>query len=164
MSGGGRQGATAASDWARTPSAMFAAALLGTASLCTLGIALSREVQRDATTVETIALSGSPAATSPAGSGPRESVSASRPSAVRLINVNIADLGELDLLPGIGPALGQRIIEYRRAHGPFESIDALERVSGIGPRTLDKLRPLVTLGEESPLPADASAQAYTTDN
>ena len=44
----------------------------------------------------------------------------------------------------VGPAMAARIIEYRTANGPFRSIDDLDNVKGIGPRTLDKLRPMVT--------------------
>jgi competence protein ComEA len=60
-----------------------------------------------------------------------------------LVNVNTASLAELETLPGIGPALGQRIIEDREANGPYESVDQLTRVRGIGPTVLEKLRPLV---------------------
>lgn len=70
-----------------------------------------------------------------------------KPSAVRLIDMNTAPLSELDLLPGIGPALGQRIIDHRDEHGPFNRIEDITQVSGIGPRTLDKMRTLITLGE-----------------
>lgn len=57
-------------------------------------------------------------------------------SASRLIDVNRATSGELELLPGIGPGLAARIIEDRTARGAFGSIADLERVRGIGPRTV----------------------------
>lgn len=48
------------------------------------------------------------------------------------ININRATAGELDSLPGIGPVLASRIIDYRKANGPFLSIEDLQKVSGIG--------------------------------
>jgi competence protein ComEA len=59
------------------------------------------------------------------------------------ININTASLSDLDLLPGIGPAKGQAIIDYRRQQGPFRTIEELENVSGIGPKTMEQLRGLV---------------------
>lgn len=137
-------------DWARTPSAMFAAGVLGVASLGALSLAVSRDLQRQPQhpALQQPESASSQQLTNSVAREPR------RASAVRLINVNSADLGELDLLPGIGPALGQRIIDYRSEHGHFASVDDLTRVSGIGPRTLDRLRPLVTLGD----------RVYTSDN
>lgn len=61
------------------------------------------------------------------------------------LNVNKATQAELELLPGIGPAMAKRIIEFRSAHGSFKRIEDLDKVKGIGPKTLDKLRPLVTI-------------------
>jgi competence protein ComEA len=48
------------------------------------------------------------------------------------ININRATAGELDALPGIGPVIASRIIEYRKTNGPFASVDDLQKVSGIG--------------------------------
>lgn len=69
------------------------------------------------------------------------------PNAPRLININTATQEELETLPRIGPALAQRIIEYREANGPFQTIEALDNVSGIGESTLEQLRPLITVTE-----------------
>ncbi len=70
-------------------------------------------------------------------------------NASRLIDLNDASAADLGLLPGIGPTLGQRIIEYRGMHGPFGSVDDLVRVPGIGAVTLDAVRPYVRAGDVS---------------
>ncbi|HWB36562.1 MAG TPA: ComEA family DNA-binding protein [Rugosimonospora sp.] len=61
------------------------------------------------------------------------------------VNINSATLAELDTLPGIGPALAQRIIDYRTAHGPFHSIDDLRKVSGIGDAKFADIKDRVTV-------------------
>jgi competence protein ComEA len=61
------------------------------------------------------------------------------------VNLNTATLDQLETLPGIGPALGQRIIDYREEHGPFRSVDDLLNVSGIGEKRLEDLRSGVTV-------------------
>ena len=61
------------------------------------------------------------------------------------LNLNTATPAELEALPGIGPALAKRIVEYREAHGPFATVDDLLAVSGIGPAKLAQLRPYVTV-------------------
>ncbi len=63
-----------------------------------------------------------------------------------LININIATAAEMDWLPGIGPVLASRIVEYRLTHGPFQTLEELEQVSGISARMVEELRPLITLG------------------
>ncbi len=57
------------------------------------------------------------------------------------IDLNSAGAPDLDALPGIGPALAQRIVDYRQQHGPFQKIDDLINVSGIGPNLLEKIKP-----------------------
>lgn len=61
-----------------------------------------------------------------------------------LINVNTASAAQLDTLPGIGPVLAQRIIDYREAHGPFTSVSQLILVEGIGEKRLAAIIDLIT--------------------
>jgi competence protein ComEA len=65
------------------------------------------------------------------------------PAASSPVDVNTATAQELAALPGIGPALARRVVEWRAAHGPFRGVDALDDVPGIGPATVERLRPLV---------------------
>ncbi|MFB6272128.1 MAG: ComEA family DNA-binding protein [Salinibacter sp.] len=65
------------------------------------------------------------------------------PSADNPVNVNTASRQALTALPGIGPALSKRIEAYRSSQGRFQRIEELKRVSGIGPKTLATLRPMV---------------------
>jgi comEA protein len=67
----------------------------------------------------------------------------SKPALTRTINLNTATAADLQLLPGIGPAMSARILEHRSKIGRFTSIEQLDDVRGIGPKTLEKLRPLV---------------------
>ena len=62
-----------------------------------------------------------------------------------LININTATLEELDSLPGIGPSIAQRIIDYRDENGPFNTIEDIQNVSGIGPATFDDIKDLITV-------------------
>ncbi|WP_103021386.1 ComEA family DNA-binding protein [Salinibacter altiplanensis] len=65
------------------------------------------------------------------------------PSAEHPINVNTASSEALEALPGIGPALSERIVTYRSTQRPFQRVAELRRVGGIGPETLATLRPMV---------------------
>ena len=62
-----------------------------------------------------------------------------------LVNINTADARLLDTLPGIGPAMAQRIIEYRETQGRFETVEDLKRVRGIGEAKFAKLKDKVCL-------------------
>ena len=64
------------------------------------------------------------------------------------INVNTAPSSDLVALPGIGPKKAEAIVLYRQANGPFATVDDLIQVKGIGTKTLEKLRPLVTVGKK----------------
>ena len=64
------------------------------------------------------------------------------------VDVNTADAAALQTLPGIGPALAERIIAYRTEHGPFRRVEDLLEVKGIGEATLEKFRQEVTVGDK----------------
>jgi comEA protein len=62
-----------------------------------------------------------------------------------LIDINTATSEQLQRVPGIGETLARRIIEFRTEHGPFEKVDDLLNVQGIGTTSLDKMRPFLTV-------------------
>lgn len=66
-------------------------------------------------------------------------------AAANLLNINTASLAQLDTLPGIGPTTAQKIIDYRTQHGPFQKIEDIMNVSGIGPSTFDNIKTLITV-------------------
>ena len=61
------------------------------------------------------------------------------------VDINSADVEELDELPEVGPATAEAIIEYRRANGSFTAVDELEGVPGIGPTTIEEIEPFATV-------------------
>lgn len=68
------------------------------------------------------------------------------------VDLNSASVDELQVLPMIGPTLAQRIVTDRNTLGPFATIADLARVSGIGPRTIERIRPHVTAEHSDPQP------------
>ncbi|GAB4432075.1 MAG: hypothetical protein Fur0044_29580 [Anaerolineae bacterium] len=71
--------------------------------------------------------------------------SRSAPVAGGTININTATLEQLDSLPGVGPAIAQRIIDYRESMGGFKTVEEITQVSGIGEATLAKIKDLITV-------------------
>ena len=61
------------------------------------------------------------------------------------VDINGADVEELDELPEVGPSTAEAIIEYRRANGAFTAVEELEEVPGIGPTTIEKIEPFATV-------------------
>ena len=85
---------------------------------------------------------GAPTAAASAGPG---AASDEEPAAGGKVNLNSADAAELDKLPGVGPAIAKRIVDYRTANGPFSSPEQLKEVPGIGDATYEKLADLITI-------------------
>ena len=70
------------------------------------------------------------------------------------VNLNTATAEQLETLPGIGPDLAQRILDYRTGNGPFKNIDGLLNVKGIGEGKLAKLRDQITVEMSNPSSQD----------
>lgn len=87
-----------------------------------------------------------PVSAPPATAGVVSGTKTSNTSDCSRVNINIASAATLDeCLPGIGPAYAQRIVEYREAHGGFKSIEEIQEVSGIGPKTFEKIKDQITV-------------------
>jgi competence protein ComEA len=67
-------------------------------------------------------------------------------AATEQININTASVEELDKLPGIGPSIAQAIIDYRTQHGPFQTIEQINDVKGIGDALFAKIKAQITVG------------------
>ena len=63
-----------------------------------------------------------------------------------LVDINTAELAELDTLPGIGPVTAQTILDYRTVNGPYSDIAAIMEVHGIGQATFENIKELITTG------------------
>jgi len=100
-----------------------------------------------------------PGPPAPRATTPRKQTALSAP-----IDINRAELIDLQKLPGIGPKLSQRIVDERTVRGPFKAVDELRRVPGIGPKTLERLRPHVTVGPGKSGPPTASPATRTAYN
>jgi competence protein ComEA len=79
------------------------------------------------------------------GAGGSDGGSGSGGGAAGPVNLNTASLVQLQTLPGVGPVLAQRIVEYRTAHGGFHTVSDLRQVSGIGDTRFAQLKDLVTV-------------------
>jgi competence protein ComEA len=126
-------------DWTTGPAKFAAAVVLGGASVAGMVWSVSTRPPASARAGAPIAAPRPATDTAPPGRAPAAT------GIDRVININTATAAELELLPGIGPAMAQRIVEHREARGPFRSVNELERVPGVGARTVERLRGKVTV-------------------
>lgn len=82
----------------------------------------------------------------PSESAPTDAPSPREETTLPMININKASKDDLALLPGIGTVLAERIVAYRTANGPFQSIGDLLAVEGIGEKKLEAIRKHITIG------------------
>ena len=75
----------------------------------------------------------------------RQRISPKKPKKQPILNLNTANLQQFQLLPGIGPKMAERIIEYRKVKGPFQSTEQIMDVKGIGSKKFEKLKPFIKL-------------------
>lgn len=109
---------------------------LGFFSCLLLGIFIGRNTGRTALTVETVQAPPQTEITAPA----------TQPDPFgEKLNINTATLEQLARLPGIGEVIAGRIVEFRRENGPFQSIEELTDVEGIGEKRMDELREYITV-------------------
>lgn len=86
-----------------------------------------------------------PPAITPGAPAVRSGTAEPLPEAGQLININTASKAELESLPGIGPVTAQQIIAYREANGPFAQIEDIMDVPGIGEKTFEQIKDLITV-------------------
>jgi competence protein ComEA len=135
-------------------------AVLTLAGLCLLGLAAKHYLPSGARPdpdayakvkarfeAQTAALPGAnrPAAHPAGGSTTSTAVEGKAPR----IDLNAATAVDLEQLPGLGPTLSRRVVEYRRTHGPFTAVDDIMRIRGIGEKTLARLKDQLNVGVSS---------------
>ena len=74
-------------------------------------------------------------------------IQAASQTASQKININTASLAELQKLPRIGSSVAQRIIDFRKKNGPFKKIEEIMKVKGIGEKTFEQIKDLITVGD-----------------
>jgi competence protein ComEA len=80
------------------------------------------------------------------------------------VDLNVANVKELQELPGIGPVTAQRIIDMRQKSGRFKRVEDLLAIRGISQKKLDALRPYVTISHPSPPTSPSKSPSATHDN
>ena len=82
---------------------------------------------------------------SPQGTAGGAQAGAAKPLPDGMVNINTADEKELDKLPGVGPAMAKRIVEYRTENGAFQAPEEIKRVKGIGDAKYEKMKDKIAL-------------------
>ena len=77
-------------------------------------------------------------------------VAAAKPAPAGKVNINTASAQQLETLPGVGPKLAARIVEYRQKSGGFKSTQELMNVKGVGEKSFGKLQSYLTVGDAAP--------------
>jgi competence protein ComEA len=95
-------------------------------------------------------------APAPAAATPQTKASSAKNSSTQVVNINSASAAEFEALPGIGPKMAARIVEYRQKNGPFKKVEELMNVRGLGEKNFLKLKAQLTIG--SPKAADRAQQ------
>ena len=75
---------------------------------------------------------------------------AQSPASKAKLNINTASAAELETLPRIGPAVAQRIIDFRTKNGAFKRVEDIMKVQGIGEKVYQNIKDLITVGESAP--------------
>lgn len=109
-------------------------------------VRLSQSVVTTAPTTASTTASTQPSASTSQPSSAVSPVTAPASSSDGRININTASVEELITLPNIGQVLAQRIVDYRQAHGPFQSLGELTEVEGIGEKRLEAILEYITIG------------------
>ena len=81
-----------------------------------------------------------------AAPAPQKAGEAGKTGAV--VDLNVATEAQLQDVPGIGPSLAKKIVEFRKENGPFKTVDDLMKIRGIGEKSIERLRPYLTVGKK----------------
>jgi competence protein ComEA len=95
--------------------------------------------------IAAIALSVSPSSAQSKAPAPKPTATAAAP-----VNLNTATAEQLATIPGVGPKMAERIIDYRQKNGGFKKIEDLMNVSGVGEKSFLKMKPLITITTPKP--------------
>ena len=95
--------------------------------------------------IAAIALSASPSSAQGKAPAPKPTATAAAP-----VNLNTATAEQLATIPGVGPKMAERIIDYRQKNGGFKKVEDLMNVSGVGEKSFLKMKPLITVTAPKP--------------
>jgi competence protein ComEA len=96
-----------------------------------------------------IAMAAIPAAAAQQKSAGSKPTAAKAAAPSTPVNINTATQAQLETLPGLGPKVAQRIIEYRQKNGSFKKVEDLMNVKGIGEKSFLKLKPMLTVAQKA---------------